>query len=42
MLGASNLDDKYMLASDVNGDGNVDLVDLLRIQKYLLGYIDKL
>ena len=42
LLGASNLDDKYMLASDVNGDGNVDLVDLLRIQKYLLGYIDKL
>lgn len=29
-----------VIKGDVNGDGNINVQDLLRIQKYILGYVD--
>ena len=38
LLGNNNLSDAELIASDVDKDGLITVVDLLRIQKSLLGY----
>ena len=41
-LNKANLVDEYLLAGDVNRDGNADLRDILQINKFRLGKIDEL